>query len=147
MKRLISFSILAMVLILISGCSLAKKPPVNLVDAPEIRDKIDSKETFILVIGNKAQCSLCENYIIGGLSSLDEKDDYKVDYIMVDTIEKQEDMDTLTEIVYKDFSESENSMLGVPTTYFIDSGSLVNKQEGVLSYEELSTGYDELFNE
>lgn len=144
MKRLIMASVLAITLGILSGCSLfVKEPPVNLIEVQEIQDKIDSKESFILVVANQAQCGPCESYLKGGLRKLDDNDGYKVDYIMADTVDKQKDMDMLTKIIYDDFKEDNTKMLGVPTTYIIEDGNLAERIQGPVVYEQILEKYNE----
>mgnify|MGYP001148935654 CR=1 FL=1 len=143
MKRLTIVSILAIALGVLTGCSLLiKKPPVNLIEVTEIQDKIDSKESFILVVGNQAQCSTCESYLKGGLRKLDDNDGYKADYIMIDTIDKQKDMDMLSEIIYGELKEDSTQMIGVPTTYIIKDGVLAEKIQGPVVYEKIVEEYN-----
>lgn len=144
MKRLIKVSVLAITLVILSGCSLLiKEDPVNLIKAQEIQNKIDSEESFILVIANQTQCGPCESYLKGGLRKLSDNDNYKADYIMVDTVDEQKDMDMLTEIVYGDFEEDSSQMLGVPTTYIIKDGKLADKKQGAVVYEHLVDAYNQ----
>lgn len=147
MKRLKVMSVFAIVLMILTGCSLfVKASAVNLIEIKEIREKLDSEESFILVIGNQEKCGPCESYLKGGLRKLSDKNDYKADYVMVDTVKKQKDMDILTQIVYEDFNEDNTKALGVPTTYIIKKGKLEEKLEGPVIYEELVKVYDKHIN-
>lgn len=137
-------SVLAIILIMLTGCSLfIKGDPVDLIEVQEVEDKLNAGDSFILVIANRAQCAPCESYLKGGLRKLSDNDGIKVDYIMIDTLDKQEDMDMLTQIIYEDFNEDNSQLLGVPTTYVIKDGNLVNKMQGAVAYQELVKEYNE----
>lgn len=139
MKKIIPLFVL---ILLLSGCSLiVKEKPFNIITAEEIQKKLDSKDNFILVVGNKEKCGTCESYLRGGLRGLEEKNDYKVDYIMIDTLEKQAEINKLSEILYKQLGETD-TMLGVPTTYIISNGEVSERLKGPILYDEISKKYE-----
>lgn len=139
-----NISVLAIILLMLSGCSLlAKEDPVNLIKIVDLEDKLNSKESFILVVANRAQCSPCESYLRGGLRGISDNDGIKAEYVMIDTVDKQKDMDILTKIIYEDLEEDQSQMLGVPTTYIIKEGSLVERMTGAIMYEDLLKAYNE----
>lgn len=140
MRRVLSLTI---ILIIMTGCSiLEKEPPVITIEPQEIKDKIESQETFIVVIGNLDRCEPCERYMKGALRKLHNEKDYKANYVTVDTIKKQKDMDIMIEILYEDFEENTQSALSVPTTYFVKKGELVNSLQGPIAYEQLVNEYE-----
>lgn len=138
MKKVFS---LLIVLIVMAGCSVAKEFPANIVIPDEIKEKIDSKETFMLVVGNKERCGTCESYLKGGLRGLSDKNDYKVDYITIDTLDKQVEIDKLSKIIYEDFKETEQ-MIGVPTTYIVSKGKIKERLKGPILYDDILVKYE-----
>lgn len=141
MARIFGITILALIL---SGCSLiVKEPPVEISTPLDLQTKLDNKESFILVIGNELGCQSCNSYMRGGLRELEKNKDYKVDYLTVDTVEKQKDMDVLTDILFNKFEVPTDKPLGVPSTFVIKDGELVEKVEGAMVYEQLIKPYEQ----
>lgn len=138
MKKMIPFIIMTIIL---AGCSIVKEFPANNVTVNEIQDKLYNKETFMLVVANKERCSPCESYLKGGLRGLSDKNDYKIDYITIDTLDKQADISKLSKIIYDDFKETETK-IGVPTTYIVSNGKIVERLKGPIVYEEIVQDYE-----
>lgn len=131
-----------LIAIFLSGCSLVvKEQPVNLVTVDDIQNKLNSKDSFILVVGNKERCGTCESYLKGGLRGLHDKKEYKADYITIDTINKQVEMDALSKILYKKLGETEK-VIGVPSTYVISNGKIVKRLKGPILYDDIRKDYD-----
>lgn len=135
--------VLVFLTLMLAGCSLiSKESPVTIIEPQELKEKLNNKESFILVIGNKEKCGPCETHINEGIRKLYKKQEYKSLYLNVDTVSKQKDMDILIEILYEHLSEDPNQSLGVPSTYLVNQGLLVIKESGLVPYETLETHYE-----
>lgn len=136
--------VLVFLVLMLAGCSLiSKESPVTTITPQELKEKLDNKESFILVIGNEENCGPCESYLDGSLRRLHKKEEYKALHLNVDTISKQKDMDILIEILYDYLSEDTTKTLGVPTTYIVNQGLLVAKESGPVSFETVEKHYKE----
>lgn len=136
--------VLVFLTLMLTGCSLiSKESPVTTIEPQELKEKLNNKESFILVIGNKEKCGPCEMYLDESLRKLHKKQGYKPLHLNVDTVSKQKDMDILIEILYEDFSEDLSQSLGVPSTYIVNQGVLVVKESGPIIYESLVNHYEE----
>lgn len=134
--------VLVFLTLILAGCSLvSKEPSVETISPQELKTKLENKETFIFVVGNKDNCGPCEGYLDGSLRTLHKKEEYKAFYLNVDTISKQKDMDILIEVLYEYLSEDVTKTLAVPSTYFVNQGSPVVKENGQVSYDILEKHY------
>ena len=106
--------ILIICLVLITGCKKNEKGKLITLDYDELKEKIDNKDTFILVI-TRTDCSHCAIYIPRLEKVLKEYEltAYKVE---VDTW-KDEEKDDLGDIC---------NVSGTPTTLFIENGEETN---------------------
>ncbi len=111
-KKLIIIVIIAIILIAIISLFIFNKKESNLIEVnkTELKEKIDNKDSFILVISRKG-CSHCAEYLPILKSIIEE---YNVKVYLVDTDKyTKEDKEYLSSIA--NFS-------GTPTTIFIENG-------------------------
>ena len=111
-KTLLSIGILVMIIIICGWIFLLQnKNGITELNLSQIENKLENKESFILVISKK-NCTYCQAYL-PKLDKLAKKEKFNAYYIEIDNFSDNED---------KKFKELFSYISGTPTTLFIEEG-------------------------
>lgn len=135
MKKL--FGIMAMTLLVISGCSSATT--INYIKTTEVMEKMDNKEEFVLIVGSST-CGACLAYK-PILEEVIKNKEATIFYVQYDTegIKADKSVDEAGRAnINKLFDEYfQGKITGTPSTVHIKDGKIDSFETGMLSYVQL----------
>ncbi|WP_423364164.1 thioredoxin family protein [Mycoplasma sp. P36-A1] len=124
MKKLLSLLTVFFLAIAIVGCS---KSSVEVVDPAKVTEKIDAKESFILV-ASSTTCEYCKQYEPIVKEFTDKKENVNVVKVEIDQISDQSEKSNFI---------NKFVISGTPTTIIISKGEVKMTKAGVLTEAEL----------
>jgi len=110
---------------------------VNYITVQDLQDKLDNKETFVLVFAASG-CSACKLYM-DSINSFYFTNEVKLDYIDVNSDDVVDNVDQVIDILDTYLGGEFNA---TPTTFFIKDGELANIEVGAISASALTTNYN-----
>lgn len=134
-KIILSFAMLFMIITL-SGCN-SNSGSINYVQPYEVLEKIDKKESFVLVIG-KESCSACQTYA----DTVKEFSKEHPDTLVYVDLEKIKDKDGKTSVQIEKEFFNKLRYTATPTTYIYKNGEIATFVEGTQSIDKLNSRYE-----
>ncbi|NMB18210.1 MAG: thioredoxin family protein [Erysipelothrix sp.] len=120
-----------LVLLVLTGCQ-NNKEAINFVGLDEIKTKIENKDDFIFVVGLDT-CPACLSYK-PVLEEVNNKKDVEFYYLEMDANWSDADKEKVISYIEDDLGQI---IQGVPTTFFVEGGEVVDDFAGDRAYLDM----------
>lgn len=132
-KKMFLFIGIVLMIIIIVGCIffLQNKDGIVELNLPQIEEKVDNQENFILVV-SKTSCTYCQAYL-PKLDKIAKKENFVAYYVEIDKFSDEED---------EEFNRLFSYISGTPTTLFIEEGEekiTANRINGNVNEEKIKS--------
>ena len=128
MKKFLSIITLFVMIFLVAGCSQSR---VNVIDFPELEEKLNANETLIVVAGSTTWPA-CLDFRPTMDEFANETGSVSINYVYIDKMEGEDRSAFINRF----------DLRVTPTTLFFKDGNLVHSIEGADSLENLKTLFE-----
>lgn len=124
----------------------AHEQVVTYIEPSEVLEKIENKETFAFILGDK-ECSACNSYKATTLTELKDTNGILLPFVELNGIENDDRKAHLNVLVQIIENHLDGQFEATPTTYFMVDGVMKDVTVGAISYEEFVKHYTENIGE